>query len=240
MSCITAQPFGRIGAKRGPRTVGYRRGLGRCLHGGAADGQYLQVSPVRQPTGRCLMAVSRRLRFEILKRDDYACRYCGAKVPDVELTVDHVLPVALGGTDEPTNLVAACRACNGGKSSAPPTGALVADVEKDAWRWAQAMTFASEERRAQQDIVDQAADAVIEAWEVYFRHDPEDHDWRGTVRRFVQSGFDQDDLVRFIHVVGRRRRSVEYPDRWRYFCGCCWREITDRQEMARAVLRGET
>jgi 5-methylcytosine-specific restriction endonuclease McrA len=51
------------------------------------------------------MAITKRLRFEILRRDDFACRYCGGKAPDIELTVDHVTPKALGGTDEPTNNV---------------------------------------------------------------------------------------------------------------------------------------
>jgi len=31
------------------------------------------------------MAVSKRLRFEILRRDDHACRYCGATAPEAKL-----------------------------------------------------------------------------------------------------------------------------------------------------------
>ncbi|WP_078628685.1 HNH endonuclease [Streptomyces sp. NRRL F-2664] len=54
------------------------------------------------------MPVSNRLRFEVLRRDRYTCRYCGGSAPDVVLRVDHVVPVALGGTDTPDNLVAAC------------------------------------------------------------------------------------------------------------------------------------
>lgn len=61
------------------------------------------------------MPVSPRLRFEILKRDNYTCRYCRSK--EQELTVDHVIPSALGGSDKPENLVAACRDCNSGKTS---------------------------------------------------------------------------------------------------------------------------
>ena len=56
------------------------------------------------------MAVTKRMRFEILRRDNHACRYCGATAPDVKLAVDHVTPVALGGTDSPDNLVASCAA----------------------------------------------------------------------------------------------------------------------------------
>lgn len=59
--------------------------------------------------------MSPRLRFAILSRDHFTCRYCGRSAPDVELQVDHVLPVAAGGTDSPENLVAACWECNQGK-----------------------------------------------------------------------------------------------------------------------------
>jgi 5-methylcytosine-specific restriction endonuclease McrA len=68
------------------------------------------------------VSVSKRLRYEVLRRDDHACRYCGHTAPDVPLTVDHVIPVALGGTDEPENLVTACKDCNAGKSWLTTTG----------------------------------------------------------------------------------------------------------------------
>ena len=58
------------------------------------------------------MPLTKRIRFEILKRDNHTCRYCGASAPEATLTVDHVLPLALGGTDQPNNLVAACKDCN--------------------------------------------------------------------------------------------------------------------------------
>lgn len=34
------------------------------------------------------MAVSKRTRYEVLRRDNHACRYCGASAPEVKLTVD--------------------------------------------------------------------------------------------------------------------------------------------------------
>lgn len=66
------------------------------------------------------MAVkSKRLRFEILKRDGFMCRYCGAEPESAVLHVDHVIPESKGGTDDPDNLVAACRDCNLGKAASP-------------------------------------------------------------------------------------------------------------------------
>lgn len=40
------------------------------------------------------------------------CAYCGATV---DMTVDHVVPLARGGTHSAENLVAACRPCNSSK-----------------------------------------------------------------------------------------------------------------------------
>ncbi len=34
------------------------------------------------------MAVSKRIRFEVMRRDGNACRYCGGMAPDVKLTID--------------------------------------------------------------------------------------------------------------------------------------------------------
>ena len=57
------------------------------------------------------------LRYRILKRDRFTCSSCGARAPDVELEVDHIIPVSKGGTDEETNLVTKCFECNNGKSN---------------------------------------------------------------------------------------------------------------------------
>lgn len=75
------------------------------------DGPLPQGVQVRGPR-----VGSKRTRFRILKRDGFACVYCGRKAPDVELEVDHVVPTSKGGTSQDSNLVSACRECNGGKS----------------------------------------------------------------------------------------------------------------------------
>lgn len=61
------------------------------------------------------------LKRKIWQRDRYLCRYCGtnvqARVPFQAntATVDHVVPLAKGGTNGRDNLVTACLACNNGK-----------------------------------------------------------------------------------------------------------------------------
>lgn len=65
------------------------------------------------------MAVSVKARFDVFKRDDFTCKYCGRKSPEVVLEVDHVVPKKSGGTDDPINLATSCWDCNRGKTSIP-------------------------------------------------------------------------------------------------------------------------
>jgi hypothetical protein len=68
------------------------------------------LRPVREP-------ISKKLRFEIFKRDSFTCRYCGKKAPDVILQCDHIKPVAEGGTSDILNLLTSCVDCNSGKGA---------------------------------------------------------------------------------------------------------------------------
>jgi hypothetical protein len=61
------------------------------------------------------MALSKRLRFEVFKRDGFTCQYCGKKSPEVILEVDHIRPVCEGGADDLINLTTSCFDCNRGK-----------------------------------------------------------------------------------------------------------------------------
>lgn len=62
-------------------------------------------------------SVEPAIRARILVRDNYCCRYCGSKWPDVVIEVDHVIAVINGGTDNDDNLVAACMDCNRSKGT---------------------------------------------------------------------------------------------------------------------------
>jgi hypothetical protein len=58
------------------------------------------------------------LRWTVFRRDGYACVWCGS---DSDLTIDHIHPVALGGTNDISNLQTLCRTCNSRKGiSASP------------------------------------------------------------------------------------------------------------------------
>lgn len=64
-------------------------------------------------------SISLRIRFLVLKRDNFKCCSCGAspaKDPSVELHVDHIQPWSKGGETIVDNLQTLCSKCNIGKS----------------------------------------------------------------------------------------------------------------------------
>lgn len=63
------------------------------------------------------ITIPRDLRFSILMRDGFRCRYCGHQPSEhKELRVDHAVSIKDGGAlTDPENLVTACNDCNAGK-----------------------------------------------------------------------------------------------------------------------------
>ncbi|MBN1294648.1 MAG: HNH endonuclease [Candidatus Latescibacteria bacterium] len=71
----------------------------------------------------------------ILKRDHRTCQYCGTT--EGYMTVDHVIPKSLGGSDTWENLVCACSACNNRKGDRTPEQAglkLLKEPQKPHYR----------------------------------------------------------------------------------------------------------
>jgi len=69
------------------------------------------------------------MRTAVIARDGRICGMCGRPVvrrsarsgrdrtPGNQLTLDHIVPVSLGGANDVNNLRVCCRACNMTKSS---------------------------------------------------------------------------------------------------------------------------
>ncbi|WP_108163194.1 HNH endonuclease signature motif containing protein [Saccharospirillum sp. MSK14-1] len=65
----------------------------------------------------------RRLRIEILIRDDYLCQECMRNgIITAATDVDHITSKANGGTDHPTNLQSLCNPCHKAKTIAERNG----------------------------------------------------------------------------------------------------------------------
>jgi hypothetical protein len=75
-------------------------------------------------------SISKKVRFEIFKRDSFTCQYCGRSAPDAVLEVDHIIAVANGGNNEITNLITSCFDCNRGKKHRKLTDSQAIKVQK--------------------------------------------------------------------------------------------------------------
>lgn len=91
-------------------------------------------------------AISKRVRFEVFKRDCFRCQYCGNAAPDVLLVIDHIVPVAGGGDSDILNLVTSCDSCNSGKSDKLLSDSSVMDKRRSQLELLQ-------ERREQLDLM---------------------------------------------------------------------------------------
>ena len=113
-------------------------------------------------------AVKKSVRFEIFKRDQFTCQYCGEKAPDVVLEIDHITPVADGGDNDLLNLITACRACNAGKSDKALADTVAIDKRRsqleDLEDRRQQLEMMHEWHLSLVDLDDQAATMAGEIW----------------------------------------------------------------------------
>lgn len=171
-------------------------------------------------------AISKRLRFEVFKRDCFECRYCGASPPGVLLECDHIDPVAYGGRTEIDNLVTACQACNRGKSNIPLSTIPQNLSERAAEvleREAQVAGYQEIMKRRRMRI-DGDAQEILELFCAHFTGiDGIPKSDFMSIRNFIEKiGLDEciDSAERAI-----TKCKYSYLRAFKYFCGACWGKL---------------
>lgn len=169
--------------------------------------------------------ISKKLRFEVFKRDEFTCTYCGQKPPAVVLECDHVIPVAKDGPDTIDNLTTSCFDCNRGKSDRS-LGAVperIADrAELLAEREEQERAFARllRSRRKRQDTaIDQIQQTLLGDTDLVFKDR-----FRLSVKNFLERL--PVDRVQYAAELAYTRIHAPEP-RLKYFCGICWKLIRE-------------
>ena len=71
----------------------------------------------KSPSNPKRKALSKKTRFDVFKRDEFRCQYCGTSPPSVILEIDHIKPVSKNGDNSEDNLITACFDCNRGKAA---------------------------------------------------------------------------------------------------------------------------
>lgn len=184
------------------------------------------------------MTVSKRTRFEVLRRDGFQCYYCHLQGPadGSGLTIDHVVPVALGGDDSASNLVAACRDCNAGKTSTRPDSDLIEGVSESHADFRRglraALAASSEELRRQEETFGR----FLELWDEHcptFRasycYPPQDA--KVTVAKWLDMGVTFDILNHALEIAFARS-EVAYSAKFRYAAGVVWNIIKQAEPVA--------
>ena len=173
--------------------------------------------------------LSTKLRFEIFKRDEFVCQYCGTHPPNAVLHVDHIIAVANGGGNDEDNLTTACDKCNFGKGARPlkeipqslaQRAAQVAEREEQIRGYAEIMAAARE--RIESDCW-----LVANVFVYHFDSDGISKDWFQSIKRFVKE-LDAYEVADAMEIATAKNPYSEYQC-FKYFCGICWRKIKGDQ-----------
>ncbi|MFI2909448.1 HNH endonuclease [Streptomyces sp. PDY-4] len=87
---------------------------GRCVDHAPAERPWARKSARNQTASSVLRGWERQVRPRALARDGFACLHCGGRE---RLEVDHVVPIAQGGTWTLDNAQTLCQDCHKVKSA---------------------------------------------------------------------------------------------------------------------------
>lgn len=178
-------------------------------------------------------SISKRVRFEVFKRDGFTCVYCGRKPPEVILHLDHLVAVSKGGGNEDVNLVTSCADCNGGKSNQainqlPLTHVVSLEKSREKLEQMRELAKAVVEQKS---LENQYLEIISDLWMQLQGDDPDEYklppSQESAVRKFI-AFLPLDELIDAVHVTFDKKGYGHL----RYFCGVCWKKISNRKEAA--------
>ena len=169
--------------------------------------------------------VSKKIRFEIFKRDGFKCAYCGKTPPAVTLECDHIEPVSAGGTNDLNNLITACFDWNRGKMNIP--------LETIPQPMQDNMEVIEEKRKQLREYkkfvnkLNKQVGIIIDSIESIYKIAYPDYSLQEINRENIRYFLDQIGIEE-VEKSMRIAINAVYEDpagTWRYFCGICWRRI---------------
>ncbi len=58
------------------------------------------------------ISIPSAVRKYVFERNNYQCQSCGKQYGETDLTIDHIIPLARGGSNDISNLQTLCFSCN--------------------------------------------------------------------------------------------------------------------------------
>ncbi len=86
----------------------------------ASDDPQVLVMPAKAFHRKLRYEISGAVQQKVWVADGLKCMYCGRQMGDVQLTIDHFVPLEMGGANDTSNYLSACRACNREKGAMNP------------------------------------------------------------------------------------------------------------------------
>lgn len=85
-----------------------------------SDNPEILVGPAKIFQRKARYEISGTVQQKVWAEDGFKCLYCGAKMGERQMTIDHFIPLEMGGPNDTGNYVTACRRCNKDKGSQDP------------------------------------------------------------------------------------------------------------------------
>ena len=171
--------------------------------------------------------LSKKIRFEVFKRDGFRCVYCGKTSNESKLHVDHINPVSKGGSNAISNLATACEDCNFGKKdirldSIPESlYSNINHITEQAQKLKEYRTALKE----LDDLISEDIDAVQKIFNKTHPNIPFENDFKAdSLRNFItELGIARVKKAMWIACGNDfvAERTI------RYFCGICLKRIRD-------------
>jgi hypothetical protein len=170
------------------------------------------------------LTISKKIRFDVFKRDFFQCQYCGQFPPKVILEIDHIHPVSKGGTNDADNLITACFDCNRGKANGLITSIPLSVLEKT-----EVLLEKQEQVKAYEKLIKsikRKAQKNVDLVEYAFKNVYEDYTFTSTFRTSVEQFLKKltcFEVVESMEIAVSRGDDADHAIK--YFCKICWNKI---------------
>lgn len=171
--------------------------------------------------------ISKKLRFDVFKRDNFTCLYCGKMSPNVALEVDHIIPVCKSGKNNIDNLATSCFDCNRGKGGKelnilPQTTAdKLAKIKEIESQYREFKKWNDKIRNR----VNSELEQINDIYQMYF----EDYHLTDSFKNSsLKSFIEQLGVIKVEDFMHKACSKINHSNgAIKYFCGICWNQIRE-------------
>jgi len=172
------------------------------------------------------ISISKKIRFEVFKRDGFKCAYCGQEPPAVTLEVDHIEPKSKGGKNDINNYVTACFDCNRGKRNIP-LNKIAPQIQQNLEVLKEKEEQLKEYRKFISKIEKRINKDIEEINAMYHKQFPKyilSEKFKQVSLKYFLNSLPKHEVIESLNIA-IMHCPVNETEVIRYFCGVCWRKI---------------